>query len=175
MLLPHRNLLIVAGLWLASGVLAVWLPAALPIWQVGGGGLLAAMLADGWLARSIGNPLQVARQTAQIWPVGVEQTIRLRLSGSARAVHGQVYDRYPPLFAAASQPQSFRVEGGQWIEIAYHLTPTELARESGLERREVITKCMELGVPIFQGRIDTTLFLASLAATGPGSVAPRPS
>lgn len=125
MLLPHRNLLIVAGLWLASGVLAVWLPAALPIWQVGGGGLLAAMLADGWLARSIGNPLQVARQTAQIWPVGVEQTIRLRLSGSARTVHGQVYDRYPPLFAAASQPQSFRVEGGQWIEIAYHLTPTE--------------------------------------------------
>ena len=43
-----------------------------------------------------------------------------------------------------------------------HLTPTELARESGLERREVIVKCMELGVPIFQGRIDKTLFLASL-------------
>ena len=59
--------------------------------------------------------------------------------------------------------------------MANHLTPSELARESGLERREVITKCMELGVPIFQGRIDKTLFLASLAATGPGSVAPRPS
>lgn len=46
--------------------------------------------------------------------------------------------------------------------MAIHLTPTELARESGLERREVITKCMELGVPIFQGRIDKTLFLASM-------------
>ena len=46
--------------------------------------------------------------------------------------------------------------------MAIHLTPTELARESGLERREVISKCMELGVPIFQGRIDKTLFLASL-------------
>ena len=46
--------------------------------------------------------------------------------------------------------------------MANHLTPTELAREAGLERREVITKCMELGVPIFQGRIDKTLFLASL-------------
>jgi hypothetical protein len=46
--------------------------------------------------------------------------------------------------------------------MAIHLTPTELARESGLERREVIFKCMELGVPIFQGRIDKTLFLASL-------------
>ena len=46
--------------------------------------------------------------------------------------------------------------------MANHLTPTELARESGLERRQVIEKCMELGVPIFQGRIDKTLFLASL-------------
>ena len=48
--------------------------------------------------------------------------------------------------------------------MANHLTPTELARESGLERRDVIEKCMELGVPIFQGRIDKTLFLASMNA-----------
>lgn len=53
--------------------------------------------------------------------------------------------------------------------MAVHLTPTELARESGLERREVIEKCMEMGVPIFQGRIDKTLFLANL---GEQSVAP---
>jgi hypothetical protein len=33
-------------------------------------------------------------------------------------------------------------------------------------RREVISKCMELGVPIFQGRIDKTLFLASLRDSG---------
>ena len=46
--------------------------------------------------------------------------------------------------------------------MANHLTPTELATESGLERRDVIAKCMELGVPIFHGRIDKTLFLASL-------------
>ena len=46
--------------------------------------------------------------------------------------------------------------------MANHLTPTELARESGLERRDVITKCLELGVPIFNGRIDKTLFLCSL-------------
>ena len=46
--------------------------------------------------------------------------------------------------------------------MANHLTPTELARESGLERRDVIAKCVELGVPIFNGRIDKTLFLSSL-------------
>ena len=59
--------------------------------------------------------------------------------------------------------------------MAIHLTPTELAREAGLERREVIEKCMEMGVPIFQGRIDKTLFLMNLSeysAVSPSS-APR--
>ena len=62
--------------------------------------------------------------------------------------------------------------------MAIHLTPTELGREAGMHRREVITKCMELGVPIFQGRIDKTLFTQSLkqaqrAARAGEGVAPR--
>lgn len=56
--------------------------------------------------------------------------------------------------------------------MANHLTPTELARESGLERREVISKCVELGVPIFQGRIDKSLFLASIKDA---TAAPQPA
>jgi hypothetical protein len=52
---------------------------------------------------------------------------------------------------------------GGSLTMAIHLTPTELAREAGMERREVIEKCMEMGVPIFQGRIDKTLFLANLS------------
>ena len=56
--------------------------------------------------------------------------------------------------------------------MAIHLTPTELARESGLERRDVITKCVQLGVPIFQGRIDKTLFLTSLGAARAGNASP---
>jgi hypothetical protein len=48
------------------------------------------------------------------------------------------------------------------MRMAIHLTPTELGREAGMHRREVISKCMELGVPIFQGRIDKTLFLTTL-------------
>jgi hypothetical protein len=56
--------------------------------------------------------------------------------------------------------------------MANHLTPTELAHESGLERRDVISKCLELGVPIFNGRIDKTLFLSSLREL---SVSPLPS
>ena len=49
--------------------------------------------------------------------------------------------------------------------MAIHLTPTELADEVNMKRREVITKCMEMGVPIFNGRIDKTLFLSSLRRT----------
>ena len=55
--------------------------------------------------------------------------------------------------------------------MAIHLTPTELAREAGMERRDVIEKCMELGVPIFQGRIDKTLFMANVEEQSAVSVA----
>jgi len=42
--------------------------------------------------------------------------------------------------------------------MANHLTPTELSHETGMQREEVIAKCVELGVPIFQGKIDKSLF-----------------
>ena len=43
-----------------------------------------------------------------------------------------------------------------------HLTPSELAKESGLDRRDVIAKCVEWGVPIFNGKIDKTLFKSTM-------------
>jgi hypothetical protein len=46
--------------------------------------------------------------------------------------------------------------------LAVHLTPTELADELQMKRRDVISKCMEMHVPIFQGRIDKTLFVSSM-------------
>jgi hypothetical protein len=46
--------------------------------------------------------------------------------------------------------------------VSIHLTPTELAEEMNMKRREVIFKCREMGVPIFNGRIDKTLFASSL-------------
>ena len=50
--------------------------------------------------------------------------------------------------------------------VAVHLTPTELADEMNMKRRDVISKCMEMGVPIFNGRIDKTLFLSNLRLFG---------
>jgi hypothetical protein len=46
--------------------------------------------------------------------------------------------------------------------MAHHLTPAELADQLQMERQEVIGKCVELGVPIYHGRIDRTLFETSL-------------
>jgi hypothetical protein len=46
--------------------------------------------------------------------------------------------------------------------MANHLTPTELADQLKMQRQEVIGKCVEMGVPIFHGRIDRTLFEMSL-------------
>ena len=59
--------------------------------------------------------------------------------------------------------------------MANHLTPTELARESGLDRKDVIAKCIELGVPIFNGRIDKTLFLCSLREDSQKEAEPAPA
>jgi hypothetical protein len=50
--------------------------------------------------------------------------------------------------------------------MANHLTPEELAKETGLTREDVIRICIEEGVPIYQGKIDKTLFQAQLAAVG---------
>ncbi len=50
--------------------------------------------------------------------------------------------------------------------MANHLTPEELSEELGIERQEVIRVCLEEGVPIYQGKIDKTLFAAQLQAIG---------
>ncbi|HEX7245155.1 MAG TPA: hypothetical protein VF245_06270 [Solirubrobacterales bacterium] len=46
--------------------------------------------------------------------------------------------------------------------MANHLTPSELAAELHMKRQDVIGKCMQMGIPIFHGRIDKTLFQSSM-------------
>jgi hypothetical protein len=52
--------------------------------------------------------------------------------------------------------------------LANHLTPEELSKELGIERDEVIRVCIEEAIPIYQGKIDKTLFQAHLEAAGTG-------
>jgi hypothetical protein len=46
--------------------------------------------------------------------------------------------------------------------VANHLTPSELADQLHMDQQEVIGKCVAMGIPIFHGRIDRTLFETSL-------------
>ncbi len=48
--------------------------------------------------------------------------------------------------------------------MANHLTPEELSKELGIDRQEVIRLCIEESIPIYQGKIDKTLFQAHLTA-----------
>jgi hypothetical protein len=48
--------------------------------------------------------------------------------------------------------------------MSVHLTPTELAEELHMKRRDVLSKCIEMNVPVLKGRIDKTLFVSSLRA-----------
>jgi hypothetical protein len=50
------------------------------------------------------------------------------------------------------------------ISMSVHLTPTELADELNMKRRDVLSKCIEMNVPVLKGRIDKTLFVSSLRA-----------
>jgi predicted nuclease with TOPRIM domain len=46
--------------------------------------------------------------------------------------------------------------------MANHLTPRELADHLRMDQQEVIGRCVEMGIPIYHGRIDRTLFEVSL-------------
>ena len=50
--------------------------------------------------------------------------------------------------------------------MANHLTPEELSKEVGMERDQVIQMCLQEAIPIYQGKIDKTLFQAQLEALG---------
>ena len=66
MLIPHRNLLIAAGLWLGCAAVAIVLPPALTAWQLGGALLLVVALTDAWAAREL---VLCARAPADALPV----------------------------------------------------------------------------------------------------------
>ena len=50
--------------------------------------------------------------------------------------------------------------------MANHLTPDELSETLGISRRTLLSLCVQEGVPVFHGRIDKTLFVQTMHATG---------
>jgi deoxyhypusine synthase len=60
-----------------------------------------------------------------------------------------------------------RPEPKEATTLPNHLTPEELSKELGIERDEIVRVCYEESIPIYQGKIDKTLFQAHLAAGAP--------
>jgi hypothetical protein len=80
------------------------------------------------------------------------------------------YDQLESLSPPRVRPAGFFVlEYGKGSVMANHLTPEELSKELGIDRQEIIRVCIEEGVPIYQGRIDKTLFQAQLEAIRGGA------
>jgi hypothetical protein len=48
--------------------------------------------------------------------------------------------------------------------MSVHLTPSEIADELDMKRRDVLKKAVEMNVPVLRGKIDKTLFESSLRA-----------
>jgi hypothetical protein len=51
--------------------------------------------------------------------------------------------------------------------MANHVTPGELADHLRMDQQEVIGRCVQMGIPIFHGRIDRTLFETSMRSLAP--------
>jgi len=50
--------------------------------------------------------------------------------------------------------------------MANHFTPEELAREFGMETKDVVQLCLEESVPIYKGKVDRSLLSLVMKARG---------
>ncbi|MCZ7663720.1 MAG: hypothetical protein M5U22_12665 [Thermoleophilia bacterium] len=50
--------------------------------------------------------------------------------------------------------------------MANHFTPEELAKEFGMETKDIIQFCVQEGVPIYKGKIDRSLLTVVMKARG---------
>jgi len=50
--------------------------------------------------------------------------------------------------------------------MANHFTPEELARELGLETKEIVQFCFREGIPIYKGKVDRSLLSVVMDARG---------
>jgi hypothetical protein len=70
----------------------------------------------------------------------------------------------PDIHGCDKQRSNHGVDEEGVAYMSVHLTPTELAEEMHMKRRDVLSKCIEMNVPVLKGRIDKTLFESSLRA-----------
>jgi hypothetical protein len=50
--------------------------------------------------------------------------------------------------------------------MANHFTPEELAKEFGMQTREIVQLCIEESVPIYKGKVDRSLLTLVMKSRG---------
>src|ERR1700751_2963609 len=89
------------------------------------------------------------------------------LAGRAEGCPSERQERVRTSPSERLAPAGFFVpKGRSTLGMANHLTPEELSKELGIDRQEVIQVCVQESIPIYQGKIDKTLFQAQLQALG---------
>jgi uncharacterized protein (DUF58 family) len=125
MLIPSRGLVLlfiglcVAGLLVSffSALASVWLGVTLL--------LLTVAMVDAARARRTAVPL-ADRQVPGSLPLGVANEVAIRLENrSARALHVEVHDLYPPQVVVERLPQHVTLPAGGWAELRYRIRPHE--------------------------------------------------
>lgn len=122
-------LLIAAAALAFGGLLAALIPSVAEVWPIAALLLAAAATIDAISALTV-RPPTVERElpgsmSLAAW-LDLKLTIRNDLSRRALAL--QLFDHYPPSFAARGMPQTLRVLPGRFTEIVYRVRPTERGR-----------------------------------------------
>ena len=125
-MIPARRLLWLLLAWLLLGTLTAVLSLAdigdfTTLWLSVGAALLAALLADALLLWP--NPgITATRSMAKVWSLGVNRSIRLRLSARSTWT-AAVFDHYPVSCELQGLPQRVAIPAQGWVEIEYQLRP----------------------------------------------------
>ncbi len=59
--------------------------------------------------------------------------------------------------------------------MANHFTPEELAKDLGMDARELIAFCLRESIPIYKGKVDRSLLTAVMRSKGLAVPAPQPA
>ena len=124
-LTPARALLIGAGAWAVLGAAAAHWPALAPLWQGAGLAVLVAAGADAWLSRRA-PALRVERELAGVWPVGVWNSVTLKLHNEgARTLALELFDDYPSAWHMEGLGHASSIAPGAFVAVTYRLCPDQ--------------------------------------------------
>jgi uncharacterized protein (DUF58 family) len=120
---PTRTFLALSLGWLTLAVLASLWPSLVFAWQLSGWSLLALALIDALLAWRL-DGVDAARSLPGTLPLGVWTEVRVRVQNlQALPRTLRIFDHHPTAMSQRGLPQTIKVSGRAWAELAYQVQP----------------------------------------------------